>query len=40
LAINQVEGRTLAGLSAAGKSLFLRTDTHLYRLEDKESAKK
>ncbi|MCE9606926.1 MAG: PQQ-like beta-propeller repeat protein [Planctomycetia bacterium] len=35
LAKNQVDGRTLAGLSVAGKSLFLRTDTHLYRLEVK-----
>lgn len=35
LAVNQVEGRTLASLSVAGKSIFLRTDTHLYRLEKK-----
>jgi outer membrane protein assembly factor BamB len=33
LAENVVDGRTLASLSAAGKSIFLRTDTHLYRLE-------
>lgn len=25
----------LASLSVAGKSIFLRTDTHLYRLEKK-----
>ncbi|MBL9082402.1 MAG: PQQ-binding-like beta-propeller repeat protein, partial [Planctomycetales bacterium] len=35
LAVNQVDGRTLAGLSVAGKSIFLRTDTHLYRIEKK-----
>jgi outer membrane protein assembly factor BamB len=35
LAVNQLEGRTLAGLSVAGKSIFLRTDTHLYRIEKK-----
>lgn len=35
LAVNQVEGRTLGSLSAAGKSIFLRTDTHLYRLENR-----
>ncbi len=35
LAKNQVDGRTLASLSVAGKSIFLRTDTHLYRIEAK-----
>lgn len=35
LAVNQVEGRTLGSLSVAGKSIFLRTDTHLYRLENR-----
>ena len=35
LAENLVEGRTLASLSVAGKSFFLRTDTHLYRIEQK-----
>lgn len=32
LAQNQLPGRTLASLAVAGKSLLLRTDTHLYRL--------
>lgn len=35
LAVNQVDGRTLGSLSVAGKSIFLRTDSHLYRLENK-----
>ncbi len=35
LAINQVEGRTLASLSTAGKSIFLRTNLALYRIENK-----
>jgi outer membrane protein assembly factor BamB len=35
LAVNQVEGRTLGSLSVAGKSIFLRTDTHLYRIESR-----
>ena len=33
LARNQVEGRTLASLAPAGETLLLRTDTHLYRIE-------
>jgi len=33
LARNQVEGRTLASLAVAGETLLLRTDTHLYRIE-------
>jgi len=36
LAKNELEGRTLGSFSVAGKSLFLRTDTHLYRLEEKK----
>ncbi|MGE3407107.1 MAG: PQQ-binding-like beta-propeller repeat protein [Pirellulales bacterium] len=35
LAINQVDGRTLASLSTAGKSIFLRTNQALYRIENK-----
>ena len=35
LAVNQVDGETLAGLSVAGKSFFLRTDSHLYRIEQR-----
>ncbi len=35
LAENTVDGRTLASLSVAGKSIFLRTDTHLYRIEQR-----
>ena len=30
---NQVDGRTLASLAVAGETLLLRTDTHLYRIE-------
>ena len=33
LARNQVDGRTLASLAVAGETLLLRTDTHLYRIE-------
>lgn len=33
LAQNQIEGRTLASLGVAGRALFLRSDTNLYRLE-------
>ncbi len=33
LARNQVEGRTLASMAVAGETLLLRTDTHLYRIE-------
>lgn len=35
LAANQVEGRTLASLAVAGRAIFLRTDTHLYRIEQR-----
>lgn len=31
---NQVEGRTLASLAVADGAIFLRTDTHLYRIEE------
>lgn len=35
LAESQLEGRTLASLAVAGKSFFLRTDGHLYRIEQR-----
>ncbi len=35
LAVNQLEGRTLASFAVSGKAIYLRTDHHLYRLEDK-----
>ena len=35
LAKNTVEGRTLASYGVAGKAIYLRTDTHLYRIESK-----
>ena len=34
LARNQVDGRTLASLAPIDGALFLRTDTHLYRLQN------
>jgi outer membrane protein assembly factor BamB len=33
LAENQLEGRFLASPAVAGQAMFLRTDTHLYRIE-------
>jgi outer membrane protein assembly factor BamB len=33
LASNQLEGRTLASPAMVDSSIFLRTDTHLYRIE-------
>jgi outer membrane protein assembly factor BamB len=35
LAENKLEGTLIATPAVAGKSLFVRTDTHLYRLETK-----
>ncbi|HWB11583.1 MAG TPA: PQQ-binding-like beta-propeller repeat protein [Pirellulales bacterium] len=35
LAANQIEGDTLASLAVSGKALFLRSATHLYRIEEK-----
>jgi outer membrane protein assembly factor BamB len=35
LARNTLEGRTLASYAAADGALFLRTDTHLYRIESR-----
>jgi outer membrane protein assembly factor BamB len=34
LATNQIEGRTLASLGVHGKALFLRSATHMYRIEE------
>lgn len=35
LAKNQLDGRTLASLAVAGRAIYLRTDSHLYRIESK-----
>jgi outer membrane protein assembly factor BamB len=35
LAANQIDGDTLASLAVSGKALFLRSGTHLYRIEEK-----
>ena len=35
LAKNLVEGQTLASFGVAGHAIYLRTDTHLYRIENK-----
>ena len=35
LAENKLEGTVIATPAVAGKSLFVRTDTHLYRIESK-----
>ena len=32
LATNQIEGRTLASMAVAGGSIFVRSETHLYRI--------
>jgi hypothetical protein len=34
LATNQVDGRTLASPAFVDSVIYLRTDTHLYRIED------
>ena len=34
LALNQLDGRFMASPAVAGKALYLRTDTHLYRIEE------
>ena len=33
IAKSRVEGRTLASPAVEGKSILLRSDTHLYRIE-------
>ncbi|HQU42574.1 MAG: pyrrolo-quinoline quinone [Planctomycetia bacterium 21-64-5] len=35
LAANPIDGETLASLAVSGKAIFLRSDTHLYRIEAK-----
>ena len=35
LAENKLEGPVIATPAMAGKSLFIRTDTHLYRIENR-----
>jgi outer membrane protein assembly factor BamB len=32
LATNQLDGRTLASMAVASGSIFIRSDTHLYRI--------
>jgi outer membrane protein assembly factor BamB len=32
LATNQIEGRTLASMAVASGSIFIRSETHLYRI--------
>ena len=34
LAVNQLDGRTLASIAVSNGSVFIRTDTHLYRISD------
>jgi outer membrane protein assembly factor BamB len=34
LATNKLDGRVMASPAGAGKALFIRTDTHLYRIEE------
>lgn len=36
---NTLEGRFLASIGVSGKALFLRSDTHLYRVEKRETEK-
>jgi outer membrane protein assembly factor BamB len=36
LATNQLDGRTLASIAISGSAIYLRTDTHLYRIESFE----
>ncbi len=36
LAVNELEGRTLSSLSFSGGAIYLRTDKHLYRIEQKK----
>ena len=35
LAVNQLDGELMASPAAAGKAFFLRTRTHLYRIENR-----
>jgi outer membrane protein assembly factor BamB len=38
LATNKLEGRTLASLAVAAGAIFLRTESHLYRIEEQQAA--
>ena len=40
LATNQLDGRVMASPAIAGKAIFIRTDTHLYRIEKKTPSAK
>jgi outer membrane protein assembly factor BamB len=33
LAVNKLDGRTLASMAVSGGSMFIRSETHLYRIE-------
>ena len=37
LARNKLQGRIMASPAVAGAAIFLRTDTHLYRIEQQGS---
>jgi len=37
LAENQLDGRTQASMAVAGRAFFFRTDTHLYRIEERKA---
>ena len=37
LATSQLDGRTLASIAVVDGAIYLRTDTHLYRIEELES---
>jgi outer membrane protein assembly factor BamB len=37
LATNTLDGATLASMAVAGEALFIRTDSHLYRIEERRS---
>ena len=39
LATNQLDGRLMASPCASGDALYLRTDTHLYRIERRQSTR-
>jgi hypothetical protein len=34
LATNEIDGRTLASIAVVGKTILLRSETHLYRIEE------
>jgi outer membrane protein assembly factor BamB len=39
LAVNKLDGRCMASPAVAGKALFVRTKTHLYRIENRQNRK-